>query len=181
MNISETPRLEATRLILDRFCADDLEALFVYASQPEVARWMAWEAHRNLEDTRAALACLTASIPGQFEWAMRLRPGRQLIGGFTLIKKDDKAEVHFTVSPSYWGNGYATEAGHRVLAWAWEQFPDLVEIRTAPAAPNTASRKVLERLGFTQGCSRLAGFHKFPGGIEVVEYSLQRPIEDKAP
>lgn len=181
MSTSETPRLESTRLILDRFCTDDLEALFAYASQPEVARWMAWEAHRNLEDTRAALDYLTASVSGQFEWAMRLRPGHQLIGGFTLTKKDDKAEIHFTVSPSYWGSGYATEAGRRVLAWAWEEFPELAEIHTAPAAANLASRKVLERLGFSQGCSRVSGFHKFPGGIEVVEYRLRQPMIDKAP
>jgi len=136
---------------------------------------MAWEAHRSLEDSRAALLYLMANTPGQYEWAVRLRETGQLIGGFTfLLRPENSAEIHFTIAFEFWGRGLATEAGKTIMEWAWREFADLEFVTTAPAKQNSASHRVLEHLGFRRGDSHLAGFHKFPGGIEVVEYSLSR-------
>jgi len=173
--MTRLPTLGSARLVLDAFRQEDAEALYAYASKPEVAQWMAWEAHRCLEDSRAALRYLMANSPEQFEWAVRWRETGQLIGGFTfLLNSENSAEIHFTIAPEYWSRGLATEAGEAVLEWAWRQFPGLTTISTAPAKPNVASHRVLENLGFRPGASHLAGFHKFSGGIEVVEYSLSR-------
>lgn len=169
------PRLESTRLVLDAFREEDAEALFAYASKPEVAQWMAWEAHRSLKDSRAALLYLMANPPGQYEWAIRWRETGQLIGGFSfLLKPENSAEIHFTIAPEFWNRGLATEAGKTVVEWAWREFARLETISTSPAKPNGPSHRVLEHLGFRPGASRLAGFHKFPGGVEVVEYLLPR-------
>ncbi len=47
-----------------------------------------------------------------------------------------------------WGKGYATEACRRLLTFAFEETP-LQEIIAAIDADNAASRKVLEKNGFS--------------------------------
>jgi ribosomal-protein-alanine N-acetyltransferase len=169
------PRLESARLILDAFHADDAPALFNYASQPEVAKWMAWDQHQTLEDSRRALDFLMRDVPGQYEWAIRLRDTRELVGGFSfLLKTETTAELHFTLAPAYWRRGLTTEAGQTVLAWAWPNHAKLCAIVTAPVAENLGALKVLERLSFSPGATRRSGFHKFSGGIDVIEYHLAR-------
>jgi RimJ/RimL family protein N-acetyltransferase len=174
---SHTPRLESARLILDAFRETDAEALFSYASQPSVARWMAWAPHQSVQESREVLRLLMSPPPGHYEWAIRFRSDGRLIGGFTFAKKKTvgEAEIHFTLAETAWGQGYASEAGRAVLDWAWPMHPEIHYLRTAPAAENIGSRRVLEKLGFVAGTTRHSGFHKFPSGIDVVEYQLARP------
>ena len=49
------PVLETERLRLRPFSAEDDVAVFALASDPEVARFVRFEAHRNIEATRAFL------------------------------------------------------------------------------------------------------------------------------
>jgi ribosomal-protein-alanine N-acetyltransferase len=46
------PTLETERLILRRLSMDDAEDIFAYASDPEVPRYMLWEVHESIEDTK---------------------------------------------------------------------------------------------------------------------------------
>jgi [ribosomal protein S5]-alanine N-acetyltransferase len=127
--------------------------------------------------SREVLGFLMFPAPGQYEWAIRLRSDQRLIGGFTFAKKEaaGEAEIHFTLAEPAWGQGYATEAGRLVLNWAWAELPEVQHIQTAPAVENRGSLRVLEKLGFIAGTTRRSGFHRFPGGIDVIDYHLTRP------
>ncbi|NJP06765.1 MAG: GNAT family N-acetyltransferase [Chloroflexaceae bacterium] len=57
------------------------------------------------------------------------------------------AELGYTVQPAYRGQGYATEAGRALIAWAFAQ-PGLQRIRAEALPDNAASIRVLEKLGF---------------------------------
>jgi ribosomal-protein-alanine N-acetyltransferase len=169
------PRIESDRLILDSFRPEDAEALFAYASNPSVAKWMAWEPHRDIAESRRVLQQFISAMPGQYEWAIRLREPAELVDGFTfLLRNDQTGEIHFTLAETHWGRGIATEAGRMVLARVWAAHAKLRLITTAPAAENTASLKVLERLGFAAATHRRSGWQKFPTGIEVIDYRLPR-------
>jgi ribosomal-protein-alanine N-acetyltransferase len=171
------PRLETARLVLDPFLESDAEGLFAYASDPEVARWMAWAPHRNVVESRRVLRYLMADEPGRYEWAIRRKSDRKLLGGFTLMNTPTVgiAEIHFTIAATEWKQGYATEAGTAVLDWAWKAHPEIRRIATAPVVENLGSIRVLEKLGFTAGETGKSGFHKFAGGIDVIDYHLRRP------
>ena len=80
----QPPQLATTRLVLDAFQATDAQSLFNYASRPAVAKWMAWEQHRILKDSRDALNFLMRGAPGQYDWAIRLRASDELVGGFSV-------------------------------------------------------------------------------------------------
>jgi ribosomal-protein-alanine N-acetyltransferase len=170
------PVLETERLRLTPFCESDVDALFGYASNSAVARWMAWEPHRSREESAEVIRYFMTRGPGEFEWALRLRENGLLVGGLSLLAKQAEAEIHFSITEAYWNRGLASEAARAAIAWAWANRPELQRIRTAPAAENVASCRVLGKLGFREGGRRQAGFHKFPGGVEVVDYELRRTL-----
>jgi len=57
-------------------------------------------------------------------------------------------EIGYFLKPSAWGQGYATEACRRILQFAFEDSPIEYVIATFEEE-NTASKHVLEKVGFT--------------------------------
>ena len=55
-------------------------------------------------------------------------------------------EVGWAISPIAWGKGYATEAAHAAIAWAFDHL-GWTDVIHCIDAPNTASIAVAERLG----------------------------------
>ena len=49
------PELETERLLLRKMRLDDAEAMFAYASDPEVTRYVLWDTHRSVEDSEEFL------------------------------------------------------------------------------------------------------------------------------
>ena len=56
---SNLPELETERLLLRKMRLDDAEALFAYASDPEVTRYVPWDTHRSMEDSESFLGFAT--------------------------------------------------------------------------------------------------------------------------
>ena len=52
---SDLPVLTTARLRLRKLVPEDLEHIFAYASDPEVARFTTWTAHTSIETSRAFL------------------------------------------------------------------------------------------------------------------------------
>jgi [ribosomal protein S5]-alanine N-acetyltransferase len=46
------PTLETERLLLRNITLDDVEAMFSYASNDEVTKYVTWDTHRSLADTK---------------------------------------------------------------------------------------------------------------------------------
>lgn len=52
------PTLETDRILLRPMTMRDAQDIFAYASDPEVARHVLWDAHRTIRDTRSYLRCI---------------------------------------------------------------------------------------------------------------------------
>ncbi len=63
-------------------------------------------------------------------------------------------EIGYFLKRSAWRHGYATEACRRLLRFAFKQTP-LAEVVATFHQENLASRKVLEKAGFTERGTRL--------------------------
>jgi RimJ/RimL family protein N-acetyltransferase len=81
-------------------------------------------------------------------------------------------EVGWGVDPEWWGRGIATEMGAAFVAWAFGDlgFRRVVSITTEA---NTASRRVIEKLGFTL----LTKAADPRGRPEMWVYSLETPLD----
>ncbi|MGH3507673.1 MAG: GNAT family N-acetyltransferase [Nocardioidaceae bacterium] len=60
-----------------------------------------------------------------------------------------RASMGYCYDDAAWGHGYATEAAHALLQWAFETL-DLDRVRAETDTRNVASARVLEKLGFVR-------------------------------
>lgn len=146
-------RLETKRLWLRWPRASDVAAIGAFAALPEVARMTAAiphpypvrEAERFILHTRAENASGSA-----LHLALTQKTGaRPVIGLISAIMTEkDEAEIGYAVAPQAWGKGFATEAV-TALVDAIFSLTDALRIHANSRLGNFASRRVLEKAGFT--------------------------------
>ena len=92
---------------------------------------------------------------------MAITSGGQIIGCTGLHRapgKDwglvgDILEIGYWIGVPYWGRGYASEAAGAMIAWGFGQLNQTV-LGAGHFADNPASRRILEKLGFTPAGQR---------------------------
>lgn len=146
------------RLTLRRFTPADAETFAAYRSDPDVARYQTWEAPLPPADALQMVEEFAAgdpAAPGWFQYAVDL--DGVLIGdlGLNLAENLMQAELGFTLSPVYQGQGYATEGVRGLLDQLFVER-NLHRVSAECDARNTASARLLERVGFTQEGLRLS-------------------------
>ncbi|MGI6207347.1 MAG: GNAT family N-acetyltransferase [Anaerolineae bacterium] len=145
------PHLNTERLILRPMQPDDVQAVYDYASDPEVARYTAWTAHQSLLESRAFVnLVLEQYARGEpAPWGLVHRGDGKLIGtcGFVaMVPEHGRAELGYAMGRPYWGQGYMTEAARAVIAYAFSNL-DLNRIEAMCDCENVASARVLEKCG----------------------------------
>lgn len=86
---------------------------------------------------------------GWFAWYVLEREQGFLIGGcgFKGPPVEGTVETGYSLLPQFMGKGYGTEMIEGLVAWAFRQ-PGVERVRAETDAGNTASRRLLARLGF---------------------------------
>ena len=157
--MSESFHLETPRLVLRSFRDDDLPVFVAYRSDPEVARFQAWDAPFPEERAREFLKDMRHIIPGlPGEWyqvAIERKEDGALLGdcAFSVLAEDNhQAEIGFTLARQYQGKGYATEAVGRLLEYLFDDL-GLHRVRAVCDVENQPSARLMERLGMRrEGC-----------------------------
>ncbi len=149
------PTLETERLRIRPFSESDIFDLLPLIGAREVAATTLRIAHPYTErDARAFLEL--AKDPDKLWLAVTLRSDWRLIGGIGLRlgQEHQHAELGYWLGVPYWGQGYATEAGRRVLRYGFEVL-GLHRIFATHFKHNPASGKILRKLGMRyEGCQR---------------------------
>ena len=157
------PTLQTERLRLRRIEREDCNDVFSYTSDPQVPRYLLWDPHKSISDTKRYLSVINRKYKkGEFyDWGVEYE-GR-LIGtvGFSrLFVQDNRGEVGYVFSSKFWGMGFATEAVKRVIKYGFETLAlNRIEIRYL--TDNKASLRVAEKCGMTyEGTMREAIYVK---------------------
>lgn len=146
-------QLTTERLILREFTQNDWPALFAYQSNPRYQQYYPQVKRSQLEVMQFVEKLIlwqNEDPRTKFQLAIVLKSERRLIGTVGVRKHkdtDQQAEVGYEINPIYWGRGYATEAGRAMLAFGFRDL-QLHRLWAACIAENTASSRVLEKLGF---------------------------------
>ncbi|WP_371404825.1 GNAT family N-acetyltransferase [Kribbella sp. NBC_00662] len=146
------------RLTLRRFTPTDAERFAAYRSDPVVARYQGWEAPVALDEAQETVERFAAGdpeAPGWFQYAVDM--DGVLIGdlGLNLHENLMQAELGFTLATQYQGKGYASEAVRGLLEHLFVER-ELHRVSAEADARNTASSRLLERVGFTREGLRLS-------------------------
>ncbi len=149
--LKDLPTLETERLILRKMTPDDADAVFAYASDPEVSRYTLWETHRSIEDSRAFLELVIQKYEngGEPDWGIVYRGDHRFVGACGLVNweaEHARAEAGFVLSREYWGRGLMPEAVRAMIRFGFETM-NLNRIEARCIAENVASARVMEKAG----------------------------------
>ena len=147
-----TPTLHTGRLLLRPFTQADTDAIFVLHSSPRVLRY--WDAPPWKERAQAERFVTVCRQMEQDGSGARLAIERAVDGVFIgwccLVKWNPdhrSATMGYCLDDAAWGQGLATEAAGAVLQWAFATL-DLNRVQAETDTRNSASSRVLEKLGF---------------------------------
>jgi ribosomal-protein-alanine N-acetyltransferase len=145
------PRLTTPRLVLRPLEMSDAQAVFAYARDEQVARYLSWRAHRTLADSRQFLAETLAryAVGRPASWGIELAADARLIGtaGFVNVSaREGRAEIGYVLARDYWGQGLASEAVREIIRFALIEL-GLSRVEARCHVDNVASQRLLERCG----------------------------------
>ena len=145
--------LETERLILRDFRTGDWPAVYQYASDPEVVRYLQWTPKSEQETrdyVKRALDEQKERPRRNYKLCAVIKKEKRLIGQCSLIDitspRDGEAGIVYALNRSYWNQGYTTEIVKRVICFGFQEL-ELHRIYATMARENTASARVLEKMG----------------------------------
>lgn len=185
---SPTPHIndnmETATILLRRWRETDAEALYKYASDPEVGPRAGWPAHRSVEES---LEIIRSVFTNDSTWAIVLRETGEAIGciGYYTHAMSNidigihDCEVGYWLGRPYWNRGICTEA-LRLMVDYCHNVMHFDNIYADHFTGNPASGRVMEKCGFVDTgrlnrCSQLLG-----GDSQMVRVYRYSPEEQQA-
>ena len=169
------PVLETKRLTMRAPRLEDAKAVAVLANDRRIAENTARIPHPYKMSDAEGFIDGANKTGGEAVFLITLRDG-SLLGacGVTLID-NQTPELGYWLGVPYWGKGFATEALHAVIDYA---FGDLehAALQAGARVTNPASRRVLEKCGFQWtgvGLYRIRAIHS---SAPIDRFRLERGI-----
>ena len=143
--------METKRLNLRPWRESDAEALFKYASDPDVGPRAGWPPHKSVEES---LEIIRTVFSGEGMWAVVLKETSEVIGSIGYLPagssnldiEEGQCEIGYWIAKPYWNQGICTEALQAVIDYCFnvkgfsvlwsDYFPE-----------NPASGRVMEKCG----------------------------------
>ena len=145
--------IETERLVLRWFREDDVHALYLLGSIPEIIRYAQSKPLASLEEARALLHAAPLhdyATYGYGRFACVWKETGAVIGfsGVKYVPEFADTELGYRFLPEYWGRGLATEAGQASIDFARSSV-GLSRLIALVHPDNTASARVVTKLGFS--------------------------------
>ena len=112
-----SPTLETQRLLLRKFTAADLDALYEIFRDEEVNTFLPWLPLKSLDDARnfyEARYARAYRLPCAYRYAICLKAENIPIG-YIHVVSDDSHDLGYGLRREFWHRGIATEAGRAVI------------------------------------------------------------------
>jgi ribosomal-protein-alanine N-acetyltransferase len=140
---------ETERLIVRSPVLQDAADIFRnYAQDPEVTKYLTWEAHSDIAQTEQWIQyCMqNAETSSGLICVIFHKIDRQAVGMFDFRFDGFKAEFGYVLAKKYWGKGLMTEAVKPALERVY-RMPEIFRIWAVHDVDNPASGRVMEKLG----------------------------------
>lgn len=145
----ETLDLERIRLRRPRLT--DADAIFEYASDPDVVRYMDWPRCMDEGQIVDALHARAAAwdTGAEFYWVITLPNDDRAIGSVSCQVVRHAAEFGYLLHKKHWGKGFATVGSKAIADWALSNS-SICRIWATCDIDNLASARVLEKAEFSR-------------------------------
>ena len=152
MNYIYTQILHTSRLTLRRANMNDAERMFEnWGCHDETTRYVLWETHEDVFDTRVFLRGWVNSYTSAdvYRWVIEINETGEPVGTISVGSMNKFlgiCDVGYSIGPSFWGKGYATEALGAVVKFLFEEV-SCNKITASHMAENIQSGRVMEKCG----------------------------------
>ena len=152
-NSTFLPVLETSRLVLRKLELADVDDMYGYASDPEVTRYVTWDAHISRENTLGYLKFLQQRYKTDrcLVWGVVLKENNKLIGTCDYVRIDNTSKcgiLGYALAREYWNQGLMSEAVRAIIDFGFEVL-DLNRIEAHCMVANLASERVMQKTGMT--------------------------------
>jgi RimJ/RimL family protein N-acetyltransferase len=147
-------RFDTPRLVMRPLRHADAPELFAFYSDPQVYRYIpvgGWQ-HIDEAHQRIARSINTMGAGEEVRLAVQRREDTRVIGELLLFNFNGdsrRADLGYALARDAWGCGYVSEALSPLIDFAFGAL-EMRRLEAEIDPRNTASAKVLERLGFRQ-------------------------------
>ncbi|MCP5037939.1 MAG: GNAT family N-acetyltransferase [Rhodobacteraceae bacterium] len=164
-------RIKTDRLVLRRVQPFDLEDLHMLVSDYEVVNMTAnwpWPADISFTKSRCTPYPRDKGMVGV------VFRGAELVGMMGVNVGSDGPGLGYMFAQAHWGNGYATEIGHALIAHVFATY-DWSSVSAGVFSDNPASIRVLEKLGFREAAPSMGNSAARGGQFPMRNFVLERP------
>ncbi|KAK1599956.1 acetyltransferase [Colletotrichum navitas] len=100
------------------------------------------------------------------------------VGNMGIIRGNDVLhrtwELGYWIGEEYWGQGFASEALIALCRFCFENSPELLRLEASMFSTNTASRRVLEKAGWTHEGTKRQAVEKQGRVLDLLVFSILR-------
>ena len=161
-------KISTDKLILKPVELSDLQNMYNLRINPQVAKYIERDINKNLEDIRQFIELVKKN---NFYFTIRTLERNEFIGTITLWNIDrsiNYAEIGYELLPDFQGKGLMSEAVKAMLDYAFNKASfEIIEAHTH--RENTASRRLLERVGFKLLPDKIDG-----DNLDIVVYGINK-------
>lgn len=147
------PTLETERLLLRQLAASDAQDSFLFLSDEETIRYYDPAPMTQLEQAEKSIERHRRRFAEQeaLRWGITLKGENRVIGngGYAWEAENHLAVLSYILSKPYWNQGIMTEALTAMIRFGFEHL-HVHRMEAIVAAPNLASLRLLEKLGFQE-------------------------------
>jgi ribosomal-protein-alanine N-acetyltransferase len=163
--------IETERLSLRPLTSKDMDHLHQIFIDPGVRKYL-WDDEAVSKETTKEIVEKSVTMfeeDGKGLWAVSLLESDEPIGfcGFWFFHEPPQLEILYGIAPLHWGHGLATEAAKAMMRYGFERL-GFERVIASTDAPNTASVRVMERLGMTFQKRELTN------GLDTIYYMMSR-------
>jgi RimJ/RimL family protein N-acetyltransferase len=169
------PVLETKRLTLRAPRLEDAKTVARLANDKRIAENTARIPHPyKMADAEDFIRAPAAR--GEVVYLITLRNDRSIIGACGIATKESEpAEIGYWLGVEHWGQGYATEALHAVIDYAFTDL-DHEALQAGARVTNPTSRRVLEKCGFQWTGVGLCRIRAIKSSAPIDRFRLDRGI-----
>ena len=144
--------METERILLRPWRESDAEALFKWASDPDVGPRAGWPPHKSVEES---LEIIRTVFGNETTWAIELKETGEAIGAIgygpscdcKLPAREGEPLTGYWIAQPYWNRGICTEALALMIDHI-RRTTDIKSLISGHFIDNPASGRVMEKCGF---------------------------------
>lgn len=174
-----TIKLQTPRLILRQFTLQDAQQMFDnYCNDPDVCRFVTWNEHGKVENTREYLKTFIDNYADNslYRWAIVLKEINQVIGAIDAVKVETQnkyVEIGWVLAKKYWNKGLMTEAGKTIVAYLFDQGFETIHAKFD--ARNIGSGKVMSKIGmYIAGLEKGVAYKNENEKVDLIHFELNK-------